>query len=423
MTYVALDIGSSFMKGAILDTAEMCARDFTQITTPPNIADAPERYEVDGEALFRAAKQMLDALLEREPEAKGVMICTQMHGGILTDSGFRPVTPYISWQDRASLVPVDGKTTVERLSELLPARLMERSGVPVKANLAMCSLVARGNVPAGAYFNTIGGYVISRLTGEHVCHIQNAAPTGMTDVVEGAWQREVIEIAGLDGLVFPEIKNDVSVCGVYAHNGREYPVYPDLGDQQACVLGALLRPETDLSVNIGTAGLISSACAEFERGAYETRPYFDGMYLKTVSGLSGGRRMDALVNEIAAGGMSKDEVWAMVTCLYPGLYAVARWQQMAQKTYEEMGAEYRDASRRISENFERIVFSGGCVGRNPALREWLIRETGISTGAGAMGMDSMLGMLQLALIADGTAADITETRRIMEDRYEKGEDQ
>ena len=422
MTYAALDIGSSFVKGAILDTTELRARDFSQVATPPNIADRPDRYEIDGEALYIAAKRMLDQLLDREPEAAGIMLCTQMHGCILTDSDFRPVSPYISWQDRASLEIIDGTSTFERLAGIMPAGLMDRAGVPVKANLAMCSLAARGGLPENAYFNTVGGYLISRFTGSYACHIQNAAPTGMADVIDGAWQHELIRLAGLDLLAFPEIKNDVSVCGIYAHNGREYPVYPDMGDQQACVLGAMLRPETDLSVNVGTAGLISSASGTFERGGYETRPYFDGMYLKTVSGLSGGRRMDALVSDIAAGGISRDDVWAAITCLYPGLYAEEEWQRRAQRTYAEMGAEYRDASRRISKRFERIVFSGGCVGRNPALREWLLRETGILERAGALGMDSMLGMLQLALIASGAAGDISATRAIMEKKYGKGEE-
>lgn len=419
MNYAALDVGSSFIKGAVLDTDRLCVSGFEQIATPPNTALQPTRCEIDGEMLFAAIRTLLHRLLDQQPDIRGILLCTQMHGYILTDSRFKPVTPYVTWQDRASTEPgPDGLSTLDRLRQTLPLALMNKAGVPVKANLAMCSLLARGRVPEGALLCTVGGYIIGRLGHEHVCHHQNAAPTGMTDAEHGTWQTELIRLAGLDGLIFPRIVRDMEPCGTYAYQGKRYALYPDLGDQQACVLGSLVRPETDLNINIGTAGLISCACSRFERGSYETRPYFENLYLKTVSGLSGGRRLDALAAHIAMqAGCGKDDVWPMITGDLPN----AGWRQEVLDTYAAIGQEYREAGRRISDAFTRIVFSGGCAGRNPALRSAIQRETAIPLSAGALGMDSMLGMLQLALILSKEAKNIEETRHLIESTYRKGD--
>lgn len=419
MLFAALDIGSTFIKSAVLDTSRIRIYGFEQIATPHNTASRPTRCEIDGEALFAAVKRTLLQLLDRQPDVKGILLCTQMHGYILTDKRFHPVTPYVTWQDRASTEPgTDGISTLERLQEAIPPSMMDAAGVPLKANLAMCSLLARGRIPEGALLCTVGGYLLGRLSGEHVCHLQNAAPTGMTDVARGVWQTQLIHCAGLDGLVFPRIINNLEPCGTYTCQNSAFPLYPDLGDQQTCVLGALVRPGRDLNINIGTAGLISCITQRFERGPYETRPYFENRYLKTISGLSGGRRIDALATRIANEmGCEKCEVWPIMT----GATSNARWRQDILNTYVDIGREYRQAGRRIGDSFDRIAFSGGCAGRNPTLRAAILRETGIPGASCSPGADSMLGMLQLALIVCGQAKDIDEAQQLIESRYGKDE--
>lgn len=419
MVFAALDIGSTFIKSAVLDTDHLRVCGFEQIATPPNNASRLTRCEIDGEALFTSVQQALHHLLDQKPDVKGILVCTQMHGYILTDRRFRPVTPYVTWQDRASTEPgTDGLSTLERLQQAIPASMMDAAGVPLKANLAMCSLLARGKAPDDALFCTVGGYLLGRLSGEHVCHLQNAAPTGMTDVVRGAWQTQLIRHAGLDRLVFPRIISGLEPCGTATYRGIAYPLYPDFGDQQACVLGALVRTGPDLNVNIGTAGLISCITRLFERGLYETRPYFENRYLKTISGLSGGRRIDALATRIAkVTGCEKSEVWPIMT----GATDNDRWRQEILDVYADIGREYRQAGMRIGDSFARIAFSGGCAGRNPALRAAILRETGIPGATCALGADSMLGLLQLALIACRRAKNIDEAQQLIKTTYGKDE--
>ena len=414
LAYIALDIGSSYLKGAVLYPERLEISFYRQEVAPPNQSTISTRYEVDAEALFKQVQRMLDGLLAMTPESQGILLCTQMHGYVLTDHAFCPVSPYVTWQDRASTEERPGGSTLDVLKNILPERAMESAGVPVKANLAMCSLAARGKQPEGALFNTLGGYLIGRLSGVHVCHLTNAAPTGMTDVKNGTWQEELIKEAGLEGLKYPHIFTGLEKCGIYHFQGRSYPLFPDIGDQQACVMGALLRPETDLSVNIGTAGLISRATKYFSRGNYETRPYF-GLYLNTISGLEGGRNLEALVNrEAKETDLTQDEIWKVLTSLFPDKEATSPVEIEGERLYRQMSESYREAKMRLGNGMKRIVYSGGCTRRNPALREWLKQAMGFQFQTEPMQMDSMNGLLQMALVLDGQAADFDQARMIME---------
>ena len=38
-------------------------------------------------------------------EADGLLLSTQMHGYVLSDADFRPISPYVTWQDRLADSP------------------------------------------------------------------------------------------------------------------------------------------------------------------------------------------------------------------------------------------------------------------------------------------------------------------------------
>ena len=80
----------------------------------------------------------------------------------------------------------------------------------------------------------------------------------MADITQGVWRKDIIQKAGLDTIKFPEITRELTVCGVYRNGGLAIPVYPDIGDQQAAVLGSMARTG-DLVANIATAGQIMLA--------------------------------------------------------------------------------------------------------------------------------------------------------------------
>lgn len=361
MYWIALDLGSTHTKCAVLDSDTGDIRWRRQESTPPG-GGMDGRHETDAEAYFQQAQALL--MEATTPDIAGILLSTQMHGYVLTDEANRPVSPFVSWQDRLAVPYLDALRT------RLPRGDMERTGVPLKPNLAMCMLYARLQeglaLAEGTRFHTLGGYIIARLTGAHVCHSTNAAPIGLLDVPAGQWNHALIDAAGLGGLRFGQVLHTLRPAGVWRYQGHVMPVLPDIGDHQVCVYGAELPQETGLHINIGTAGLLGVVTRTWSRGAYETRPWVEpDAYLKTISGLPGGRMVDS----------------------------------MAQAEYPQVAEAYREAARRIGSGYTQAGYSGGCALHNAALRAEIFRALGMP-GAAAQYSDVMRGMRRLALAAE-----------------------
>ena len=375
MRMIALDLGSTFTKAALL-TDEMVQAE-RQLPTPAALLQGHERYEIDAEVYFQQVVSLIDGFMDDMP-IDGILFSTQMHGYILTDAAMKPITPYVSWQDKV------GAKHLDSIRKFLTDTDVYPSGVPLKGNLAVCSLLARRaegeEIPEGAYFHTLGGYIIARLTGRHVCHMTNAAPTGLADIRNGGWNDVLLKRAGLFVLRMPEIIDSIKPVGIY----RGIKVYPDIGDQQVCAYGADLQLEHSLHVNVGTAGLLGGLCKGFKVDRCESRPWLGkGCYLRTVSGLLGGRHIQAL-RETYNG--SDDEVWAMLT----------RTPDMkASDIYREVADRYREAAERMDFPVGELCYTGGCVLKNPALRDAIEARFGLSGSGSIKTSDIWTGMIQL----------------------------
>lgn len=376
MRMIALDLGSTFTKAALL-TAGMVQEE-RQIPTPAALLKDHDRYEIDAEVYYRQVVSLIDEYVDDMP-IDGILISTQMHGYVLTDATMQPVTPYVSWQDKL------GAKHLPIIREFLVDEDVYPSGVPLKGNLAVCSLLARRaegeEIPEGAYFHTLGGYIIARLTGSHVCHITNAAPTGLADIQRDCWNEILLKRTGLFMLRMPEIVNSIKSVGLY----RGIKVYPDIGDQQVCAFGADLKVEHSLHVNVGTAGLLGALCQEFKVDRCESRPWLEnGCYLRTVSGLLGGRHIQAL-RETYSG--NDDEVWPLLT-QHPDAHANA--------VYQEVAENYREAAERMDFSVGELCYTGGCVLKNPALRRKIEESFVLFGDSCTKSADIWKGMLRLA---------------------------
>lgn len=385
--YLALDMGSSGLKCALLTSGAVLGERRERM---PDAALPNGRYELDADMYAARAMRLLEDM--RPARCDGLLISTQMHGYVLADERFCAVSPYVSWQDRFALQPGGGgMTSLDYLQKRLAGVDCASTGVPLKANLALCSLFARTQCgyqpPAGARLCTLGGFLIGKLTGAHVCHITNAAPTGLCDVTRGAWRTDILQIAGLSSLTLPAIARALAPVGMW----RGVPVYPDVGDQQACLAGAKAAGEGCLHVNIGTAGLLGALTASFGVGAYENRPWLDsGLFLRTVSGLPGGREVAALRAQYPG---DDEEVYGLLANS-PDARASALYAQMADA--------YRAAAERMGVRVSAVVFSGGCVQKNPALRAAMLRALGVSADSAEdcgifQGMRGLIGRLARGL--------------------------
>ncbi len=296
---IGIDFGSSFLKFAQLGDDGSVA-DIRRMPTRRVSSPDPRRAEYALAEMMEAAQAYIDTVMERGTIPTGILISTQMHGFVLREADGR-VSNYISWQDELSLEAHHGETPYARLHALVDDMLLRGSGIHLKTELALCSLYARafrGEVhPTDAELFTLGSYLIHLLCGRNITHLTNAAPTGMYDLRAHCWNQPLLDAVGFTGLRLPEVTDAMRPCGHY----RGIPIYPDVGDQQASLLGAGLHPG-QISINLGTASQVSILTDTYDEsyftGVEELRPFFGGQYLRTVSKLSGGRSLQVLVEFI-----------------------------------------------------------------------------------------------------------------------------
>lgn len=231
----------------------------------PSRLPLPAPYvEMNPEEIARIITEIVDG-----SAAERVYLSTQMHGWLLADKSGKLLTNYISWQDgRGGLVP-------------FPIALSARHGVGVKPNLPRAGVYAmRTLFPAVAaqakIFYTLGSYLVWLLTGENATHITDAAASGYYDAV--TCRPDECELS------LPHACDRLVPVGAY----RGKMIYSPVGDQQASVLGAE-GGEDCYILNLGTAAQLCAIAPSFSEGAFESRPYFRGKTLLTVTGLYGGK--------------------------------------------------------------------------------------------------------------------------------------
>lgn len=456
MKYVAIDIGSSFIKAAVLDTDKFEIIGHNTVQMPQPFSSSGKCFEVDAELIFVAVKKILEGYVTKlGSDLSGILFSTQMHGFVLADQTGYPLTNYISWQDERCLeeMPAGGKTYLQYLETIISREDMAATGVYLKAPLALCNLftlLEQGFVPpAQARFCTLGSYIILRLTGSNVCHLTNAAPTGFADIVNGKWNEKLINTIGCEKLIFPELKNSLDICAYYRQQDLVIPVYPDIGDQQACVLGCMARPQQDVNINIGTAAQLAIIKREFGAEYGEVRPFFDDYYLHTISRMPGGRNLDVLIEFIQDIGekifnvvQEKNAIWDKIICRTDA--AATQGLQVNTSFFKTMESDsgaitninntnlsletlfsaafadfavtydkYIDRFCSDRGTIERIVFSGGVACKNPVLMKVITEITGLKGILPPMADEVFVGLFRIALVCSKACANIAETYEVL----------
>lgn len=332
-----LDVGSTSIKWAEFDCSSGTKSPVAALPFPKPVTAEPPLYEVDAEQIF----QLVSQAIEGTPLFERLYISTQMHGYLLADKDHHLLTPYISWQDRRSLTAATGVNTAETWFDLFPLQLPPQSGTETKPNSPVCSLFALQQMQPelfarASHFYTLGSYLAYRLTGANATHITDAAATGLFHAATGQPLHSLFP-----SLHIPLAETNMRPAGQW----RQAEVYVPVGDQQASVLGSGLNPGSQYVLNLGTAAQLCVVADGFAAGLFESRPYFDGATLCTVTGLPGGR-------EIAAAGGSL-ELAAQLT------------------------ADYTAAMQRLPARSELLVI-GGVAKHHRALIEDVCRRIGMA---------------------------------------------
>lgn len=262
-TYLGLDIGTSGVKGVLLDIASNLIGD----AIAPLAVSRPHTgwSEQDPEDWWDACLGVIDALSKSHPEKlaslKAIGISGQMHGATLLDKNHQVLRPAILWND--------GRSVAEcaQIEDICPTSRQISGNIAMAGFTAPKILWTKNNEPE--IFEKIAkvllpkDYIRFRLSGEFVSEMSDASGTLWLDVKKRDWSDALLEATSLTRKHMPdlvegsEVSAELSVSLKSRWNISGPVVIAGGGGDNAasaCGIGAI-RPAEGF-VSLGTSGVL-----------------------------------------------------------------------------------------------------------------------------------------------------------------------
>jgi sugar (pentulose or hexulose) kinase len=440
MRCIGIDIGSSSIKGAILNPVTGTIEATAKVPFPDPVQGLPAGwFEISPAAILTGVLEVLTELLQRCPEAVSIRFCSQMGGILLVSSSTgAAMTNYISWRDQRTLQPYASlphdecaadRSMLEQMRSLFTDGMYCELGRELKPGTATALLrwlVLNGGLPADATPVTVGDFVTASLCVTRP-RMHRTQGLGMLDLRTGNWHFEALGLLGLEGLNWPEFAEDAVPVGMLKWHGRVLECYASIGDQQAALRGIDLQAD-ELSVNMSTGAQVSRITATFEPADCQTRCWFNGQFLNTITHIPAGRSLtvlEALLTELSrSAGLSIAESWKLISdaCEAAGdsgglrcdlsFFAGALGNEgslsgittenltvgrLFQAAFDFMAESAARCAARLSPAaaWERVAVSGGLVQSFPALQRKLAAQLPWPLRAVAATEETLTGLMKL----------------------------
>jgi xylulokinase len=190
----------------------------------------------------------------------------QMHGAVMLDASDEVVRPALIWCD------VRTEKQCQELTEKIGAEeLIRLTSNPALPNFTLTKFLwVRENEPANwkrvRSVMLPKDYVRFRLTGERATDMADASGTLMLDVARRRWSDEVLQAAGVEKSLLPQLFEAPEICGKVSASGaaatgvqQGTPVVAGAGDQAAGAVGMGIVAPGAVSATIGTSGVVFAA--------------------------------------------------------------------------------------------------------------------------------------------------------------------
>jgi sugar (pentulose or hexulose) kinase len=443
-SFIALDLGTSSIKGAVIDLDRLRLAHLRRLPFPGPIPGLPPLFcEIDPGQVVSAARSLLEQLLPNAPNCAGVVTCGQMGGLVLTTGDGRPLSNCISWRDQRLLMrpPVGAPSGADTYWDLFLERLgpVERRQLgnelqPGNPMSLLFWLAQEKLLPGlGPIAATLPDFVLARLCGSTPASELTLA-AGSLNLETLDWHHAAFSRLGLENVRWPVLRPLREPVGRINLGGSSLPCYAPVGDHQCALAGAFIS-EGELSLNISTGSQTSVLTAQLELGNYQTRPFFDGRFLNTITHIPAGRALNVLLGlagELAAAqGLQPGDLWPVIEqavtavsetdlvvdlAFFPSPVgqrgAISNIRegnltlgQLFYSAFRNMADNYAACALRLSpgRNWNMLVFSGGLAQKLDRLREMILARFDCRYRLCDSTEDTLIGLLALALVIGGRA--------------------
>ena len=448
MSFIGIDLGTTFIKGAVLSLETRRLKHAQRIPFPNRIEGLdPLLCEFEPGEIVTATRTLIDALAPHAPHCEGLVMCSQMHGMVLLNERGETASNCISWLDHRGAMPhpSGAGSYFDLLTQRITAQQRRQLGNEVQLERPVCFLfwlAEKGKLRPGLMPVSIPDFVLSVLCGaEPGVDFTNASAYGLLNLEALDWHQEVINELGLSSLRWPLLRNASDVMGrMKIGSASLVPCYTPVGDSQCALVGALLGTD-ELSLNISTGSQVSRLTTRLALGDCQTRPYFDGCFLNTFTGMPGGRSLNVLVNLLselataqnptnfhdpwafiarAAGDVAKTNLEVDLNFFsgrdaHGGSICNIRETNLTvghlfRAAFMRMANEYHASALRLwpEGSWKNIVFSGGLAAKLEVLRETIRKKFGTGYRLCPCMEDTLFGLLILALVFSGRAKSVEE---------------
>jgi len=233
----------------------------------------PGWAEQDPDAWIRALHVTIGKLLASAPTGPSAVTAlsfgSQLDGMVICDANGRPLRPAMLWLDRRA--EAQTAALAQRIS---PAGFYQQVGVNLDSSHGVFkALWVRDHQPEifarAAQLMPPGSYVLKATVGVAAVDPSNASSLGLLDPRSRTWSPPVLDLAGLDARLLPELVPSTQPVGpvtpAFADAtglSRDTVVVTGCGDEMAATLGAGVHTAGDVCDVAGTAEPVCAVSAE-----------------------------------------------------------------------------------------------------------------------------------------------------------------
>lgn len=259
--YIGLDLGTSGLKGILIDEAQKVV---AEATAPLTVQRPHEGWsEQEPSSWIAAAETVLDKLAAQGlAGVKGIGLSGHMHGATVLDARDQVLRPCILWNDTRSheeAAEMDGDPIFRRVTGniVFPGFTAPKLAWMKKHERALWDKVAKVLLPKD--------FLRLWLTGDHVGEMSDAAGTAWFDTGARDWSDDLLSAAGLTRAQMPRLVEGSEVSGTLRGELAsrwgmgKVVVAGGGGDNAASGVGVGVVKAGQAFVSLGTSGVLFAA--------------------------------------------------------------------------------------------------------------------------------------------------------------------